>query len=74
MSKQRTEAAPEPDAQAPATPSGPPAKRFRDTRFISRTLVLEDGRTAAVADSEIATSEPDWITYLQQNPEFQPIE
>lgn len=74
MSKQRTATATEPDGQNLATPSGPPTKRFRDTRYLSRTLVLEDGRTAVVADSEIATSEPDWIAHLQQNPEFEPIE
>lgn len=85
MSKQRTDTPAEPTAEPAGKPAeegtpvappdpGPPAKRFRDTRYLSRTLVLEDGRTAPVVDSEIATSDPAWLEYLQQNPEFEPLE
>lgn len=85
MSKQRTDTPAEPTAvpaEQPAgegapvvlTEPGPPARRFRDTRYLSRTLVLEDGRTAPVVDSEIATSDPAWLEYLQQSPEFEPLE
>lgn len=58
--------------------SGPPARRFRDTRYLSRTLVREGERkelhTAQVKNSEISTHDPDWIAHLEQDPDFEPIE
>ncbi|MFJ3259845.1 hypothetical protein ACIPK7_06285 [Pseudomonas sp. NPDC086581] len=77
MSKQRADTPAEPlaeQSEAPAAIPGIPARRFRDTRYLSRTLVLEDGRIAQVENSEIAAIDADWIAHLQQNPEFEPIE
>ena len=49
----------------------PPAVTYRDLAFKSRTLVLADGRSFAVAQGRIQTGDTILIAYLENHPEFQ---
>ena len=44
---------------------------FRDLAFKSRTLVLADGRSFAVAQGRIQTGDAALIAFLENHPEFQ---
>lgn len=50
---------------------GPPTVTYRDLAFKSRTLVLADGRSFAVAHGHIQTGDTALIAFLENHPEFQ---
>lgn len=49
----------------------PPTVTYRDLAFKSRTLVLADGRSFAVAQGRIQTGDTALIAFLENHPEFQ---
>lgn len=49
----------------------PPTVTYRDLAFKSRTLVLTDGRSFAVAQGRIQTGDTALIAFLEKHPEFQ---
>ena len=49
----------------------PSTVTYRDLAFKSRTLVLADGRSFAVAQGRIQTGDTALIAYLGKHPEFQ---
>ncbi len=55
------------------TPSekSPPTVTYRDLAFKSRTLVLGDGRSFAVAQGRIQTGDTVLIAFLEKHSEFQ---
>ena len=54
-----------PDEKSPSTVT------YRDLAFKSRTLVLADGRSFAVAQGRIQTGDTALIAFLEKHPEFQ---
>ena len=56
---------PTPDEKSPSTVT------YRDLAFKSRTLVLADGRSFAVAQGRIQTGDTSLIAFLEKHPEFQ---
>lgn len=54
-----------PDEKSPLTVT------YRDLAFKSRTLVLTDGRSFAVAQGRIQTGDTTLIAFLENHPEFQ---
>ena len=48
-----------------------PTVTYRDLAFKSRTLVLADGRSFAVAQGSIRTGDTALIAFLENHPEFQ---
>ena len=54
-----------PDEKSPSTAT------YRDLAFKSRTLVLGDGRSFAVAQGRIQTGDTALIAFLEKHPEFQ---
>ena len=56
-----------------ATPNekSPSTVTYRDLAFKSRTLVLADGRSFAVAQGSIQTGDSALIAFLENHPEFQ---
>ena len=54
-----------PDEKSPSTVT------YRDLAFKSRTLVLGDGRSFAVAQGRIQTGDAALIAFLENHPEFQ---
>ena len=50
---------------------GTRAVAFRDLAYKSRTLVLEDGRSFAVAKSRIEADDPGLLKWLEASPEFE---
>lgn len=56
---------PSPDEKSPSTVT------YRDLAFKSRTLVLADGRSFAVAQGRIQTGDTALIAFLEKHPEFQ---
>lgn len=49
----------------------PSTVTYRDLAFKSRTLVLADGRSFAVAQGRIQTGDTALIAFLEKHPEFQ---
>lgn len=49
----------------------PSTVTYRDLAFKSRTLVLADGRSFAVAQGRIQTGDTILIAFLENHPEFQ---
>ena len=49
----------------------PPTVTYRDLAFMSRTLVLADGRSFAVAQGRIQAGDTALIAFLENHPEFQ---
>ena len=49
----------------------PSTVTYRDLAFKSRTLVLADGRSFAVAHGHIQTGDTALIAFLENHPEFQ---
>ena len=56
---------PTPDEKSPSTVT------YRDLAFKSRTLVLADGRSFAVAQGRIQTGDTALIAFLEKHPDFQ---
>ena len=56
-----------------ATPNekSPSTVTYRDLAFKSRTLVLADGRSFAVAQGRIQAGDTALITFLEKHPQFQ---
>lgn len=52
----------------------PTAVTFADNAFKSRMIVLEDGRSFAVENKRIVSTDNVLTAYLDQHPEFQRIE
>lgn len=50
---------------------GPSTVTYRDLAFKSRSLVLADGRSFAVAQGRIQTGDTALIAFLENHPEFQ---
>jgi hypothetical protein len=53
-----------------AKPLGP-LRVFRDKVFTSRTLLLPDGRTAAVVAGRVTAFGDEWFDYLKAHPDFE---
>ena len=65
------------DTKSTPTPISTPDEKspskvtYRDLAFKSRTLVLADGRSFAVAQGSIQTGDTALIAFLEKHPEFQ---
>ncbi|MCJ8177366.1 hypothetical protein MRS45_14810 [Pseudomonas viridiflava] len=61
---------------SPPTASAPATRTYRDKLYTSRTLILADNRTLAIAAGQATVPADDTVAldYLHQHPDFEPLE